>query len=183
MNPDKRIQIARAQWASEYTYTKPTPVIAGKLWVGSMDDASNVDWLIENKITHVVNCGQPLYQYNERVGYVAGLKGVFVVNAEDTTGYPLLTKHLDSVVSFCDKAFLDPDTRILFHCMAGINRSPTLVLAYAALRFNLHLETLVERFAVAFEGLMKLRPIIMENDDFYKELIHWVSLPAEGWKS
>ena len=58
--------------------------------------------------------------------------------------------------------------------MAGINRSPTLVLAYAALRFNLQLETLVERFAVAFEGLMKLRPIIMENDDFYKELIHWV---------
>jgi hypothetical protein len=174
MNADQRIKIARAHWASDYTYFKPTLVITDKLWVGSMDDASNVDWLLANKITHVVNCGQPLYQYNERVGYVAGLKEVFVVNAEDTLGYPLLTKHLDSVISFCDNAFLDPNTRILFHCMAGINRSPTLVLAYAALRFNLHLETLIERFAVAFEGLMKLRPIIMENEDFYKELIAWI---------
>jgi hypothetical protein len=174
MNADQRIQNARAHWASDYSYFKPTPVIADKLWVGSMEDASNVDWLLANKITHVVNCGQPLYQYNERVGYMAGLKGVMVVNAEDTMGYPLLTKHLDSVVSFCDNAFLDPNTRILFHCMAGINRSPTLVLAYAALRFNLHLETMVERFAVAFEGLMKLRPIIMENEDFYKELIAWI---------
>ena len=175
MNPDQRIQIARSHWASDYTYFKPTPVITGKLWVGSMDDATNIDWLLANKITHVVNCGQPLYQYNERVGHKAGLKDVMVLNAEDTLGYLLLAKHLDSVVSFCDTAFLDPSARILFHCMAGINRSPTLVLAYATLRFQTDLPNRLERFAVIFEALMKQRPIILENHDFYKELIAWVS--------
>jgi predicted protein tyrosine phosphatase len=173
---EARLRVARAKWNGDYTYTAPSVVVPGRIWVGSMSDAANIEWLNAHKITHVVNCGQALYKYKERIVNQTMIQDVLVVNADDCADYPILS-HLPQVVEFCDKA--GPDARILFHCMAGVNRSPALVLAYATLR-SPTIGSGVERLLAVFEALMAVRPIILENDTYYHQLLNWARWPQRG---
>ena len=175
---ETRLHAARARWNGNYTYTAPSVVVVDRLWVGSMTDAANIEWLNAHKITHVVNCGQALYKYKERILPQTMIQHVLVVDADDSAGYPILS-HLPSVAEFCDKA--GPDARILFHCMAGVNRSPALALAYVCLRSRTMGETSrLERFCVVFEALMVVRPIVLENLDYYEQLLAWANDRCEN---
>jgi len=66
---------------------------------------------------------------------------------------------------------------VLIHCMAGINRSATLVLAYVAQKQTMDGgKTLLERFADVFESVMEVRPIILMNRGFFYSLIRWAQM-------
>jgi hypothetical protein len=149
----------------------------GKLWIGSSMDASNCKWLNEKGITHVVNCAEPLGSYVSRIASTR-VRDVIVLNAHDDLGYMILDHHLDDVLRFCDRAYTnDSNTRILIHCMAGVNRSATLALAYAASTSSVQSnQSRLERFADVFVHVMKQRPIILTNDDFYNQLLIWAQL-------
>ncbi len=52
------------------------------------------------------------------------------IAASDEHSYRIIDKHIDEVIEFLDNALEKDSHRVLFHCLAGINRSVTLCIAY-----------------------------------------------------
>lgn len=157
---------------------EPADVLGdGRIWIGSMFDAVNTEWLRLKGITHVLNCAHQVASYAKRVTGCTYIREILVLEADDKEDYMILDKHLDDVVRFCDAAFRDSDSKILFHCMAGVNRSATLALAYAA---QIGLESRIENLADAFVRVMRQRPIILTNGSFYNQLLIWAQLCNYG---
>ena len=168
----ERILNARAKHSHAVIFPPPTRVTP-RIWLGSREDARNVEFLRENSITHVVNCAQSLAGFVSRVVPEASIKSHIVLDAHDDERYPILERHLDAVTQFMDTVLADPESTVLIHCMAGINRSATLVLAYVAQKQTMDGKTLLERFADVFESVMEMRPIILMNRGFFYSLIRW----------
>jgi protein-tyrosine phosphatase len=150
----------------------------GSVWIGSMFDAVNMEWLREQGITHVVNCADAVASYAKRVTGNTVIREVLVLEAEDSAEYMILDRHLDDVLRFCDAAFRgDCRAKILVHCMAGVNRSATLALAYAACSSQRGCEgSRIQRLADAFVRVMRKRPIILTNVEFYNQLLIWAEM-------
>ena len=176
----ERILNARAKHSHAVIFPPPTRVTP-RIWLGSREDAMNVEFLTENRITHVVNCAQSLAGFVSRVVPEASIKSHIVLDAHDDERYPILERHLDAVTQFMDTVLADPESTVLIHCMAGINRSATLVLAYVAQKQTMDGtmdsgKTLLERFADVFESVMEVRPIILMNRGFFYSLIRWAQM-------
>jgi len=172
---DARIASARARHTHVLTFQEPTRV-TDRLWLGSCYDATDVEFLRGEGITHVVNCADRLPRFETYTVKDSDLRAWIVLNADDDPDYPILERHLDSVTEFIDTALLEPDSKVLVHCRAGVNRSATLVLAYAALvgsRGDTRAVGRLEAFANVFEHVMERRPMILSNEGFYKQLVIW----------
>lgn len=173
----ERIQAIRSRHSPELVFYPPSVVVPNKIWIGSMWDARNTDWLYETGITHVINCASPLQSYKSSVMAKANIQSCLVLNTEDEESYEILKKPLEDVVEFCNQAFAqDPNAKLLFHCMAGVNRSAALSLAYASVGDFPDAPKLPrgERFVKAFESLMEVRPNILTNRGFYEQLLKWL---------
>jgi hypothetical protein len=80
------------------------------------------------EFTHIVNCDSR----RESTGsWVRAERSVLWLDSFDEPDFPILEKHLGSMTAFIDSALADPNARIYIHCLAGINRSATLAIAYA----------------------------------------------------
>ena len=172
---DARIAAARALHTHRLVFQEPTRV-ADRLWLGSSYDAKDIEFLRGEGITHVVNCADPLPLFETYTVRDAGLRAWIVLNADDDPDYPILERHLDIVTDFLDAALLAPDSKVLVHCRAGVNRSATLLLAYATLvgsRGDTRTVGRLEAFASVFEHVMERRPMILSNEGFYKQLVIW----------
>jgi len=169
---DARIAAARALHTHRLTFQEPTH-ITDRLWLGSCFDAKDIEFLRGEGITHVVNCADPLPLFETYTVKDAGLRAWIVLGAEDDPAYPILERHLTAVTEFIDAALLEPDAKVLVHCRAGVNRSSTLLLAYAALRCIPQASGRLEAFATVFEHVMERRPMILSNDGFYTQLVEW----------
>ena len=173
----ERIHESRKQHSPTLVFPPPSVVVPDKIWIGSMWDARNTEWLKETGITHVINCASPLQSYKSSVMAKADIQACLVLNTEDEESYEILKKPLDDVVEFCNQAFSqNPKSKLLFHCMAGVNRSAALSLAYASVGDFPDAPTLPrgERFAKVFESLMIVRPNILTNCGFYEQLLKWL---------
>lgn len=103
--------------------------ICDHLYLGSFDDAENIEKLKEESITYVVNTVEDEFEnmktgkefYGENFKYLGFL-------SEDIDTYPIL-KHFDQVFTFIEEARKN-NSKCLIHCMAGINRSGCLATAY-----------------------------------------------------
>jgi protein-tyrosine phosphatase len=139
----------------------------GRIWIGSAGDALNIQWLLDQNITHVVNCGPALSSYARRIART-NVREVLVLEAEDDEDYPIF-KHFDVVSQFCSSVLNDQTSRVLFHCIAGINRSAALALAYAT---TLSTEgSRLETLAQLLVNVRSQRPVILTNEGFYNQLI------------
>eukprot|EP00658_Telonema_sp_P-2_P018856 TRINITY_DN17382_c0_g1_i1.p1 TRINITY_DN17382_c0_g1~~TRINITY_DN17382_c0_g1_i1.p1 ORF type:complete len:261 (+),score=55.90 TRINITY_DN17382_c0_g1_i1:253-1035(+) len=97
--------------------SRPTEVIAGKLWLGNRHHARNVWQLRKLGITHVLNATRegevPCFAVEE-IEYLR-------VNAFDSNDYPL-QEHFDLAHNF-----MCAGERVLVHCHSGHSRSCALV--------------------------------------------------------
>ena len=154
----------------------PACRVTSRIWLGSRYDAIDDDWLREEGITHVLNCAYEIPGFNPST-----VRECMVLNADDHPDYPILERHFEATQYFLDRALMESDSQILVHCMAGINRSATLALAYAsyhsdrAIRFY--------RFADCFERVMEERPFILSNEGFYQQLLEWLREPIGAVKT
>ena len=179
-----RIAAAREKHTHVFNYQEPTHV-TDRLWLGSSFDAIDVEFLRGEGITHVVNCADRLPRFESNTAQDADLRSWIVLDADDDRDYMILARHLRAVTEFIDAALSAPDAKVLVHCRAGVNRSATLILAYVAQRYaSLHRTdsllpfaassvSRLEGFTRVFEHVMSLRPMILSNDGFYKQLIEW----------
>lgn len=72
--------------------------------------------------------------------------------------FPLTTEFIHNA--------LDSGGKVLVHCIAGISRSPTIVIAYL-------ISKLYYTPQIALKKLREIRPIINPNDGFRKQLIEF----------
>ena len=153
------------------TIDYPPCKVTERIWLGSMWDANDVDWLRRTGITHVVNCAQPNDRFERVTCREAGIRGALVLDADDEPDYPILRLHNKTVKTFMDRVLAEPDTKVLIHCMAGVNRSAALILAYMSYHEDLDVQR--SKFLHIYEHVLKQRPIILLNDGFYEQLVQW----------
>jgi dual specificity phosphatase 3 len=80
------------------------------------------------EFTHIVNCDSR----KESTGtWARAERTVIWLQSFDEPDYPILSRYLATMSEFIDAALIDPTSRIYIHCLAGINRSATLAIAYA----------------------------------------------------
>jgi protein-tyrosine phosphatase len=76
-----------------------------------------------------------------------------------------ISQHFNRVFKFLDNMEKE-NKKCIIHCQAGVNRSATIVLAYYIHKTNTDLFD-------AYEYLSSMRPGIIYNNGFRKQLINW----------
>jgi len=131
------------------------------IFVGNALHAANVAMLRSLGIRAVLNaapvvCRDPvaLYDFNG-ITYCE-------LDCRDDAKCDIVGKFLEPASAFIKQAHARGDG-VLVHCMAGINRSATLVVGYLMLRDELNLFHL-------FDACLKARPTIIQNPHFQLQL-------------
>ena len=151
----------------------PPCLVTPRLWLGSSNDATDVEWLNEHHITHVINCAEAIPNYAKSIVGNTKIRKVWVLDAMDDPDYPILETHLANVDQYLREAYYDPDGRALIHCRAGMNRSPALAIATSVNLSPSPASTRLSRFAMFYEYVAKQRPFVLENEGFYQQLLKW----------
>jgi len=126
------------------------------LYLGSIDATQEKELLTEKNITHILTVAkgtQP--KFPEDFKYLT----ISVIDSPSQN----LIKYFDECFQFIDSA-RNSGNAILVHCMAGISRSATVVIAYLMSRKQL---TFFEAAAIVKSG----RKIISPNEGFTKQLL------------
>jgi predicted protein tyrosine phosphatase len=147
-----------------------TEIVDRAIWLGSKYDAENVDFLVKNKITHIINvCGKiarPVVDESD----VAKIKDIVYIEIEaiDHPMYPILQNHGRLVSKIMFDIFKEnhEKNRILIHCYAGINRSATLLINF--LKEFMYPDDSVYDI---IDSVRTLRPIILSNKGFESQLL------------
>ncbi|XP_072031752.1 dual specificity protein phosphatase 10-like [Amphiura filiformis] len=101
----------------------PATQLLPHLYVGSQQDAENLDLLRELDIDYVLNATVTLPCYHEHTGI--RYKRIAVKD----NGKENLRCHFEEAFEFIEEARLN-GKKVLLHCHAGISRSSTLAIAY-----------------------------------------------------
>ena len=131
------------------------------LFVGSSGHAKDVKLLVRLNIGAVLNVAPSVCRDPEALYKMHGITYA-KVDAQDDRQFPLLKNCLRPASAFI--ADMHAQGRaVLVHCMAGVNRSATLVVAHLMLRDR---RNLLELFA----GCVEARSCILQNASFQLQL-------------
>ena len=131
------------------------------VFVGSGAHAANLGMFDRLGVRAVLNlapsvCRDPVDDYKARgIAYLQ-------LSAHDDRDFPLLDNFLKPASEFIASAHADGGA-VLVHCMAGVNRSATIVVAYLMMRDR---RNLLELFAECSAA----RPSILQNPSFQLQL-------------
>lgn len=139
-----------------------TKIINDFIWLGNDSDSQNIKKLNQLKITHVLNCAG-LDIKNEYPKHITQS----IINAEDEPSYNIITNDLDEAFKFIDECRQKKE-RILIHCMMGMNRSATILIAYLMYNHNMNLFK-------ATEYVIIRRGWILKNMEFRQQLIQYAN--------
>ena len=136
--------------------------ILDHLYLGSFDDAVDIKKLKNAGITHIVNtvettneCRTGPYFYGEEFSYIG-------FTSQDEDRYPIL-KHFDETYEFIESC-RKSNGKCLIHCMAGINRSGSLAVAYVMVLKGIGPLS-------ATQLVFDRRGILLTNDGFKERLV------------
>jgi hypothetical protein len=140
----------------QHQFSAGTEIIPGKLYLTSLDEAENINYLKSKKVTAVltINCEpSKLPVEMEKSG---GMKTRFINLGDNCTSQ--IKNYFEEIIDF-----INDNECVLVHCHAGISRSATAVLAYMMKSYKLTLN----------EALMFVRSkrhIICPNFSFMGQL-------------
>lgn len=135
-------------------------IISG-IWLGDGSDAMDTDALTRLGIASVVNCAEK--HTLTCVEYYPNGWNYLGLECDDAPNYDILGKHLSEFIAFMDECDREKK-KVLVHCVAGINRSATLLIAYLVRRRGM---CLTDAISLCFQK----RPIILTNEAFVMSLI------------
>lgn len=140
------------------------------LFLGGMCHARNLEWIRQQRITGVLNLAgseiptpDPEWDW---AGYPEGT-AYLQLPAEDREGYPLLAEHFQAASDFLSKCFKER-RKALVHCVQGMNRSATIVVAWLLSQ---------ERWPLpkAVHQICHLRKGALSNESFQGQLVDMAS--------
>ena len=109
----------------QLNYNEIISPIIPHLFLGSSNSASNVTMLTSYKITHIVNCVS-----HNVINHYPSLFTYMNLSLHDTSQEDIIG-HLYPLFTFITNAILqNPNANVFIHCIKGISRSASLVLAY-----------------------------------------------------
>ncbi len=79
------------------------------------------NWVKNNKISHVLSLGFPDPLVPDAIS--------FNIDIKDTSAEYILP-YFDKSFDFIQKALVNPESVVYVHCVAGVSRSPSIVIAY-----------------------------------------------------
>lgn len=127
------------------------------LYIGSKNEASDLVWLREHGITHIVNCAIELPNYH------AG-QGIKYKSLKLNDNHHQSIHHiLEPIHNFIRKTTASKN-KVLVHCAAGKSRSAAVVIYHMMKTYNLP-------FYDALDLLKQVRPIVRPNIGFRQQLI------------
>lgn len=130
------------------------------LWLGSIASVKNYRCLETAGFTHIISVmtyeeiAERDIEIPERIVWT-------IISVEDD-GVEHLYSHLESATISIDN-ILKAGGRVLVHCMDGISRSPTVIIAYIMWRLGL-------RLIAALVYVRERRPCVDPNFTFYGDL-------------
>jgi len=162
---DARIDLARARGKVAASTRAPSLMPAAGapfgIYVGNVGHAKSLGVLREHGIGAVLNCAPGVCKDPTRAYRAAGI-AYLELDAKDDRSFPLLERCLAPASEFIAGAHAS-QTNVLVHCMAGVNRSAAIVVAFLMCRDN---RALLELFAECSAA----RPSILQNASFQLQL-------------
>jgi protein-tyrosine phosphatase len=134
--------------------SKPV-LILDKLYVGSYQAAQNKQLLQSLKITHILSClklESPLYSENDFI------QKIIPINDMETEPF---YKYFDTCCEFIQEGI--QKGAVLVHCLNGVSRSATAILAYMVKIQKMTLED-------ALKIVQSAKPNVLPNAGFLRQL-------------
>lgn len=116
----------------------PVNEVWPNLYIGNVAVAQNRKKLHNIGITHVLNAAHSKQGSIGDQSFYGTTCVYFGIPAEDSDNFDL-SQYFKSAADFIHKALKNQDGKVLVHCIMGMSRSATLVLAYMMLRQRLSL--------------------------------------------
>lgn len=116
----------------------PVDEVWPNLYIGNVAVAQNRKTLHKLSITHVLNAAHSKQGSIGDQSFYGNTCTYFGIPAEDSDHFDL-GQYFKSAADFIHKALKSKDGKVLVHCIMGMSRSATLVLAYLMLQQRLSL--------------------------------------------
>ncbi|XP_052427897.1 dual specificity protein phosphatase 13-like [Carassius gibelio] len=113
------------------------------LYIGNVAIAQNRNALMKMGITHVLNAAHSKQGSIGDQSYYGNTVEYYGIPAEDSSSFDL-SVYFKPASDFIHKALRKKNGKVLVHCIMGMSRSATLVLAYLMLRQRLSLRTAIQ---------------------------------------
>ncbi|XP_017268247.1 dual specificity protein phosphatase 13-like [Kryptolebias marmoratus] len=117
----------------------PVDEVWTNLYIGNVAVAQNRKTLHKLGITHVLNAAHSKQGSIGDQSFYGNSCVYFGIPAEDSDHFDL-SQHFKSAADFIHKGLKSTDGKVLVHCIMGVSRSATLVLAYLMMRKHLSLK-------------------------------------------
>ncbi|ROL49551.1 Dual specificity protein phosphatase 13 isoform A [Anabarilius grahami] len=121
----------------------PVDEVWPNLYIGNVAIAQNRNALKKMGITHVLNAAHSKQGSIGDQSYYGNTIVYYGIPAEDSSSFDL-SVHFKPASDFIHKALRKKNGKVLVHCIMGMSRSATLVLAYLMLRQRLTLRTAIQ---------------------------------------
>jgi protein-tyrosine phosphatase len=137
-----------------------SPILSGRLFLSGITAASSPATLAEYGITHVLS----VVNNDEAPELPEGIRH-HIIPISDTTTTDLF-QHLTDIVEFIESALLDPNAKVLVHCVEGVSRSASAVIAYLMAERSMS-------FGQALRVVKRRRAVVSPNLGFVRQLSQW----------
>jgi hypothetical protein len=144
--------------SSKVTYHEfpATPsLIWPNLFLGSEDDADNLEILTKFGVTGIVQVG-----CRGRIAYPDTISTIFISSIDSP--FFNLSEKFDEAFEWIDK-FTSNNGTCFVHCKRGVSRSATVVIAYLMKKNNWTLKE-------SYDFVLRARPVVDPNVGFYCQL-------------
>lgn len=121
----------------------PVDEVWPNLFIGNVAIAQNRNALKKMGITHVLNAAHSKQGSIGDQSYYGNSIVYYGIPAEDSSSFDL-SVHFKPASDFIHKALRKKNGKVLVHCIMGMSRSATLVLAYLMVRQRLTLRTAIQ---------------------------------------
>eukprot|EP01006_Ploeotia_vitrea_P066056 TRINITY_DN94262_c0_g1_i1.p1 TRINITY_DN94262_c0_g1~~TRINITY_DN94262_c0_g1_i1.p1 ORF type:complete len:213 (+),score=9.99 TRINITY_DN94262_c0_g1_i1:44-682(+) len=143
----------------------PAELIPDKLWLASLAQTTEKQFIDSKNITHIVNLAGKDCDSSIMLQRCPTCKHYKSIEAEDIQGYDIF-QHYTEVEEYL-KSALSEGGRVVVHCVAGVNRSAALCIAFLALYQGSPLLDVVR-------AVKAKRPSILSNYSFRVQLLGFV---------
>ncbi|CAF0726008.1 unnamed protein product [Rotaria sp. Silwood1] len=134
-----------------------THIIDG-VFIGSESNAKNIDELFSEQIRHIINVTSHVPSYHlDQFHY-------YHIPADDTHKQNLLD-YFDQAYTFIYNA-IENHEKVLVHCVAGISRSPAIVIGFLMRYAHMNMDD-------AYEFVKQKRSIVSPNLNFMGQLLQY----------